>query len=72
VVDLAWQADAACAGTDDPRFIGDAYADLAAAATICRDCPVKRDCLQYAVDTRSWGTWGAHVLADGRVVRPRR
>jgi WhiB family redox-sensing transcriptional regulator len=68
-----WQDAAACQGMDASTFYahdGQRAASLRqhddAAKQICASCPVVRQCLQYALDTReAWGVWGGKT-ADER------
>ena len=63
--DLTWQEKARCA-IDDPEILniffndeenGIDYTD--AAKEICSECPVRRQCLQFALDTEErFGVWG--------------
>ena len=51
--------DAACANRSDELFFGLTKASTAIAKGICRSCPVRWDCLVYAIDTRQPdGIWG--------------
>jgi hypothetical protein len=56
-----WADQAACRGSDLATFfplVGDRRTYLTAVA-ICADCPVSRDCLDYAVKNRiRFGVWG--------------
>jgi WhiB family redox-sensing transcriptional regulator len=63
--DWAWQRDAACRGDDVGLFFGldgergDAKAQRERKAkAICSQCPVRNECLSYAVETRQLGFWG--------------
>lgn len=62
-----WQADAACRGRDATLFFAPATGELkeekltreARAKVICRECPVRAKCLEFALDTREpYGIWG--------------
>ena len=56
-----WVDQAACRGSDLATFfplVGDRRTYLTAIA-ICGDCPVSRECLDYAVANRiGYGVWG--------------
>src|SRR5438876_923987 len=59
---LAWRHRAACAGlasaAEDVFFDGTPEADRLAKA-ICASCPVKAECLAYALGTcQEYGVWG--------------
>lgn len=68
----AWRQKAKCRGLDPSLFFperGD-NATLSQAKKICRDCPVKLDCLQYAVENREeFGVWGEMTVKGFRKVR---
>lgn len=62
-----WQHLAACRGVDAVYFFAPNYfekrseknAREAVAKEICARCPVREDCLEYALDVReAHGTWG--------------
>lgn len=62
-----WQAEAACRGRDATLFFSPATGELkeeklareARAKVICRECPVRNQCLEFALDTREpYGIWG--------------
>lgn len=69
-----FEDDAACKGTDTDRLF---YADhdspeIAEAKAICDVCPVKRRCLNYALDnSETYGVWGG-LSAKERIGRRRR
>ncbi len=61
-----WQLEAACRGLDSDVFFhpdrerGEAREQREAAAkAICSACPVRRECLEHALDVREpYGVWG--------------
>lgn len=54
-----WREDALCRQTDPELFMPDKGGTTAPAKRICLACPVRRACLDYAVDSRQrWGIWG--------------
>jgi len=63
--DLTWQEQARCA-VDDPEILNICFNDedseidyTDAAKEICSQCPVRRQCLQYALDNEErFGVWG--------------
>lgn len=67
--ELDWMKDAACAGLSH-LFFGEERADVHAAQTVCRSCPVREQCLAYAERARpSVGVWAGHsapALATAR------
>lgn len=69
--DLAWHEDAACVGTDPDSFYPEPgpglMADIAAAKRVCARCPVRRDCLRYALDHgEREGIWGGLSPSERR------
>ncbi|MBB3024119.1 WhiB family transcriptional regulator [Trueperella pyogenes] len=57
--DLAWMEDALCAQTDPDIFYPEKGGSTAPATSICKNCSVRAECLEYAVtnDIRH-GIWG--------------
>lgn len=61
-----WAADAACTGMDTDLFFPDSSGATAAAAkAVCERCPVRADCLAFALDDEGdiahvsrYGIWG--------------
>ncbi|RCV51196.1 WhiB family transcriptional regulator [Marinitenerispora sediminis] len=52
-----WQDDAACRGADTELFFTPGYESVAKA--ICAQCPVRAECLDYAVSRpEKYGMWG--------------
>lgn len=62
-----WAAYAACR-TADPDLFFPADDDAArAAVTICRGCPVREECLDWALEVRvRYGVWGGTTERDRR------
>jgi hypothetical protein len=55
----AWTACARCAETDPEIFFPPADDPAAEARRICAQCPVREDCLAYALDAdERYGIWG--------------
>lgn len=74
----AWQAQAACRDADPELFFptSDDFtavenpAQLSDAAKVCHGCPVRRECLTYAVDSgQRHGIWAGHTPAQLRSIR---
>lgn len=55
-----WISQAACAGMDTELwFCDDSGESYRYARAVCRNCPVRNDCLEWALDTRTGqGMWG--------------
>lgn len=60
-----WRDRAACLGQDTALFFPEDEADATAALAICAVCPVRSECLEWALDSRQDdGVWGATVGRD--------
>lgn len=71
----AWQSRARCAGAPDPGvWFPERGADVGEAKKICALCPVKAECLRYALEHRiQYGIWGgASERQRRRMVKPPR
>ena len=56
---LAWQSDALCAQTDPEAFFPEKGGSTRDAKRICSGCPVRDECLQYALEhDERFGIWG--------------
>lgn len=73
VGDTDWMGSAACEGVDpDVFFPGSGESDEHAKA-ICRSCPVRLKCLDYAITNRqAHGIWGGLNDTERRRVRRQR
>ena len=73
----AWRRWAACRDIDPAVFFpvgltGPAIQQIAEAKAICRGCPVRLVCLQYALAThQDDGVWGGHDEGERRELRRR-
>ena len=74
-----WQARAACRGPNTLLFFPPSHFERkddresreAKAKAICRSCPVRRECLDYAVSIREQhGIWGGLNEAERRLLFP--
>jgi WhiB family redox-sensing transcriptional regulator len=69
---------AAAPATDAPLPCGSDNADLwfaerpdqlGRAQALCRECPIRRQCLAGALERREpWGVWGGEIFERGRVI----
>ena len=66
----AWWPRAACKGTDQSLFFADDSESIAAAKAVCARCPVREQCLDFALQGRHYGIWGG--LTDKERARLRR
>jgi WhiB family redox-sensing transcriptional regulator len=54
-----WMESASCAGVDSAIFFVDEGRSVARARSVCRACPVRQDCLDYALTNgERYGVWG--------------
>jgi WhiB family redox-sensing transcriptional regulator len=73
-----WRAHAACRGEDPELFFpadstGPALAQVAEAKRVCADCPVRQECLRFALSTgQGYGIWGGLTEDERRKLRRRR
>jgi WhiB family redox-sensing transcriptional regulator len=69
-----WREEAACSGSDNGFFfpVGEDESAVAPAKAICAVCPVKDECLQYALATnQTEGVWGGLSGPERRRLRRR-
>ncbi|REF00345.1 WhiB family transcriptional regulator [Thermomonospora umbrina] len=70
--ELAWQAHAACASADGEAFFPEKGGSVQYAQRVCAGCPVKAECLEYALDNAiTFGVWGGKSEGQRRVLRRR-
>lgn len=74
--DAPWRDEAACLSYPEPGIFfatGESGAEaVAKAKTICEGCPVRFDCLLYAVETaQTYGVWGGTDADERRLIRRR-
>ena len=72
-----WQAEGAChtPGVDPGWFFpAQGESDLVARAkTVCRECPVRAECLEYALTAgEHYGVWGGKSEAQRKRLRSER
>ena len=69
----AWTQQAACRGTDTDIFYPATPAEEAEALSICATCPVRAQCLDYAIRNReTYGIWGGATPEQRRRTRRER
>ena len=67
---LAWQADALCAQTDPEAFFPEKGGSTRDAKKVCGACPVKQQCLEYALaNDERFGIWGGMSERERRRLR---
>ena len=68
-----WTAEAACRGTDTEIFYPVTADEEAEALSICATCPVRAQCLDYAIRNReAYGVWGGMTPEQRRRIRRER
>lgn len=73
--DYTWRSAAVCRGTDPDLFFpvgstGHALTQIARAKQVCGECPVRVDCLEYAIETnQDSGIWGGLDEEQRRAIR---
>jgi WhiB family redox-sensing transcriptional regulator len=65
-----WTDSAACRGTDTEIFYPVNAEEEAEALSICATCPVRAQCLDYAIHNReAYGIWGGTTPEQRRRIR---
>lgn len=73
--DYSWRSLAVCRGTDPDLFFpvgttGNALVQIARAKDVCFECPVRIECLDYAIATnQDSGIWGGLDEEQRRAIR---
>ncbi len=71
--DLSWQDLANCRGADADLFFPERGASTRTAKSICRECTVQADCLEFAiVSGEKFGIWGGLSERERRKIRRQR
>lgn len=70
--DLSWQDLALCAQTDPEEFYPEKGGSTRAAKQVCLKCPVRQECLDYALDNdERFGIWGGLSERERRRLKKR-
>jgi WhiB family transcriptional regulator, redox-sensing transcriptional regulator len=70
LIDDNWWDRAACLGVDDEAFFPERGGSTYEAKKLCRICPVKGECLEYALENdESWGVWGGMSERERRKLK---
>ena len=68
-----WRLDAACRDLDTAIFFPESDDEIARAKAVCASCPVRQECLDFALITRQDdGVWGGLDENERKRVRRRR
>ena len=74
--DESWRLEARCrdgSASLVELFFSEQLDDILRAKAFCVECPVKRECLDSAVERgEPWGVWGGELFVNGRVVANKR
>lgn len=71
--DMTWRGQAACRNLDTEIFFPDSEADAGPALSVCAVCPVRAECLDWAIETRQHdGVWGGTTETERKRIRRRR
>jgi WhiB family transcriptional regulator, redox-sensing transcriptional regulator len=71
----SWAGRGACRGSDPELFFpitqsGPAISQIAKARAICARCPVRAQCLEFAMDSgQDFGVWGGMSEGERRTLR---
>lgn len=73
-MNVSWRQRAACRGVDPDVFYPISDEEAEEAKSICRVCPVRESCLEYALANRERdGVWGGATERERRrIIRQRR
>lgn len=67
---MRWQDRGACNGADPDLFFPERGDPTGPAKRICERCPVKKECLEFALsDPETVGVWGGTSGAQRRQIR---
>lgn len=65
----AWQMDAVCAGYGPRLFFPERGESTSAARDLCERCPVRAQCLDYALEHYEYGYWAGTSERERRRMR---
>jgi WhiB family redox-sensing transcriptional regulator len=72
-VSYPWMRKAACRDHPELDFFPPRGASLAPLVAVCRACPVRHECLEYAMTNgERYGIWGGTTEQERRRIRRRR
>lgn len=67
---VPWMADAKCLNADPDVFFPEKGGSTREAKRVCGECPVRRECLAYALDNdERWGVWGGLAERERRKLK---
>lgn len=66
----SWMEDGLCTEADPEMFFPEMGCNVGAAKRVCAPCPVRQQCLDYALSLHiQHGVWGGMTLGERRRVR---
>ncbi len=73
LIPAPWMVDAGCADADPVVFFADHGRPATEAKAICAGCPVRAECLDFALEgSERFGIWGGMTEKERRVEARRR
>lgn len=73
VPESTWMHRAVCRGLSSELFYPDDKCGSEAAKLVCSACPVRAECLEYALELHErWGVWGGTSEHERRRIAARR
>jgi WhiB family transcriptional regulator, redox-sensing transcriptional regulator len=70
--DLSWRPQGACHDLDPATFFPSRGDSLRPAMNVCQACPVKAECLEWALHHENFGVWGGQSERARRTMRRKR
>ncbi|HEX4126031.1 MAG TPA: WhiB family transcriptional regulator [Acidimicrobiales bacterium] len=65
-----WHKQAACKGQGPAAFVRGPKSDYGSIRQLCESCPVRRECLEFALaDESLTGLWGGTTDMERRLIR---
>ena len=65
--------DVPCHVENPDLWFAESPVELERAKALCADCPIRRECLEAALDRgEPWGGWGGEILERGTIVARKR
>lgn len=61
--------DGRCAGVDIRIFFSENLGEINQARTICNECPIRQQCIDYALFAEEYGVWGATTKGERAKLR---
>ena len=62
-----------CHVGDPDLWFAESPVDLERAKALCADCPIRRECLEAALERQEpWGVWGGEIIERGAILARKR